>query len=101
MKAVKEIKEGILVDIEISPKSDKFEFSEYNRWRKRIGIRIKSIPHKGKANREIIEEFSKITNSNVKIVSGTKSRQKTLKIYKITKRDFLNLLKNFNRIKRN
>ena len=93
MKAVKEIDEGILVDIEVSTKSNQFEIAGYNEWRERIEIRIKSPPLKGKANKEIINEFSKLTKKDVEITSGHKSRQKTLKIFKISKEEFLDILR--------
>ncbi|NYB26614.1 MAG: YggU family protein [Methanobacteriaceae archaeon] len=92
MQAVKEIEEGVLVDIEVSPNSDKFSISGYNEWRDEIQLRIKSIPQKGKANKEIIKEFTKLTNSKVEIVSGLKSQHKTLKIYDLSKQEFLNIL---------
>lgn len=93
MKAITEVDEGILVQIEVSTKSSKFEIAGYNDWRERIEIRIKSPPLKGKANKEIINEFSKLTKKDVEITSGHKSKQKTLKIHEISKKDFLSLLK--------
>lgn len=96
MKAIKEIEDGILVDIEVSPNASKFEISGYNIWRERIEIRVKSIPQKGKANKEIIKEFSKLTKKDVEIISGLKSHHKTLKISKISFDDFLVLLDNLN-----
>ncbi len=92
MKAIKEIEDGILVDIEVSPNASKFEISGYNTWRERIEIRIKAIPQKGKANKEIIKEFSKLTKSKVEIISGLKSHQKTLKISKMSRDEFLNIM---------
>lgn len=92
MKAVKEIEEGVLVDIEVSPKSSKFKISGYNEWRDEIEVRVTSVPQKGKANKEIIKEFSKLTNSLVEITSGLKSQHKTLKIYNISKNEFLDIL---------
>lgn len=89
MKAIKEIEGGILVDIEVSPNASKFEISGYNIWRERIEIRIKAVPQKGKANKEIIKEFSKLTKNDVKIIAGLKSHQKTLKISKISIDEFL------------
>lgn len=99
MKAVKEVDEGILVDIEVSTKSNRFEVSGYNEWRERIEIKIKSLPLKGRANKEIISEFSKLTKKDVEIDSGHKSKQKTLKIYKISKDEFINIFKNNNLLK--
>jgi uncharacterized protein (TIGR00251 family) len=89
MKAIKEIEDGILVDIEVSPNASKFEITGYNTWRERIEIRIKAVPQKGKANKEIIKEFSKLTKNDVEIISGLKSHQKTLKISKISIDEFL------------
>lgn len=92
MKAIKVVNDGILVDIEVSTKSDKFEIAGYNGWRERIEVRIKSPPLKGKANKEIINAFSKLTKKDVEITSGHRSRQKTLKIYGISKEGFLDIL---------
>jgi len=92
MKGVNDVLDGVLIDIEVSPKSKSFEIVEYNDWRERIEIRIKSPPFKGKANKEIINEFSRITGNPVEIISGLKSRQKTLKIYNLSKSEFLNIM---------
>ncbi|MGB9979505.1 DUF167 family protein [Methanobacterium sp.] len=93
MKAITETNDGILVDIEVSPKSKKFEIIGYNKWREKIEIRIKSVPQKGKANKEIINEFSDLTGSQVEIVSGLKSHHKTLRFYNVSKLEFLDILK--------
>jgi uncharacterized protein len=95
MKAIQQIEEGILVNIEVSPKSPRFSISGYNEWRDEIEVRIKSIPQKGKANQELINEFSKLTKSDVEIISGQKSRHKTLKIYRISKKEFEEMVKTF------
>ena len=92
MKAVTAIQDGILVDIEVSTKSNRFEIAGYNEWRERIEIRIKSPPLKGKANKEIVDEFSKLTKNPVEIISGLKSRQKTLRIYNLSKSQFVDIL---------
>ncbi|MGB9936884.1 MAG: DUF167 family protein [Methanobacterium sp.] len=95
MKAVKEVDDGILVDIEVSTKSNKFEISGYNEWRERIEIRIKSPPLKGKANKEIIQYFSKLTKKHIELITGHKNQLKTLKIYNISKKEFLKILDTF------
>lgn len=92
MQAVKEIEEGVLVDVEVSPNSDKFIISGYDEWRNEIQVKIKSIPQKGKANREIIKEFTKLTGSHIEIASGHKSQHKTLKIFDLSKQSFLDIL---------
>ena len=93
MKALKTVDNDLLVDIEVSTRSNKFEIAGYNNWRDRIEIKIKSIPTKGKANKEIINEFSKITKRDVDITFGHKNKLKTLRIYGISKEEFLNIIK--------
>ena len=92
MKAVKIVDNGILIDIEVSTGSNKFEITGYDEWRDRIGIKIKSNPIKGKANKEIINEFSKLTKRHIEIISGQKSKKKTIKIEGISKKDFIDLI---------
>jgi uncharacterized protein (TIGR00251 family) len=92
MKAIKEMENGIILDIDVSPNASKFEITGYNSWRERIEIRIKSLPQKGKANKEIIKEVSNLTKTNVEIISGLKSHQKTLLIKEISKDEFLNII---------
>jgi uncharacterized protein (TIGR00251 family) len=93
MKAITKTRDGVLVDIEVSSKSDKFRISGYNEWRKAFEVKIKAVPEKGKANKEIINEFSRIIGCPVEILSGHKSHHKTLKIYGISENELLEILK--------
>lgn len=95
MKAIREQDEGIMVDIEVTPGSAQFTIKAYNPWRNRIEVKISAPPIKGKANQEIIKEFSHLTKREVILVTGQKSRQKTIKIFNITKKDFGKILKQF------
>lgn len=95
MKAIREQDEGIMVDIEVTPGSAQFAIKAYNPWRNRIEVKISSPPIKGKANHEIIKEFSNLTKKEVILVKGPGSRQKTIKIFDITKKDFEKILKQF------
>lgn len=57
------------------------DFIEINK--DEITIGITSEPQKGKANKELIEKISKyldVPKSNVKIVSGEKSRKKLVEV---------------------
>lgn len=48
-----------------------------------ITVGIKSEPQKGKANKELLEKISayfKVSKSNVRIVSGEKSRKKLVEV---------------------
>ena len=93
MDAVKNVDGGVLVCIDVSPNSKKFEISGYNEWRGEFEVKITTVPQKGKANKEIIQEFNKLTNSRVEIACGLKSRHKTLRIDGMSKQEFLNVIK--------
>ena len=57
------------------------DFIEINK--DEIAVGITSEPQKGKANKELIEKISKyfdVPKSNVKIVSGEKSRKKLVEV---------------------
>ena len=57
------------------------DFLEVNK--DEISIGIVSEPEKGKANKELIEKISKyfdVPKSNVRIVSGEKSRKKLVEV---------------------
>ena len=57
------------------------DFIEINK--DEISIGILSEPQKGKANKELIEKISKyfdVPKSNVRIVSGEKSRKKLVEV---------------------
>ena len=92
MEAMTTTTDGVLLDIDVSTKSDNFRITGYNNWRKSFEIKIKAVPQKGKANKEIISQFSKLTKRRVEITSGHKSHRKTLKIYGIGEEDLLKLI---------
>ncbi len=92
MNAITQIKDGVLLKIEVSPKSDKFMICGYNEWREGVEVKIKALPQKGKANKEIINEFTKIIKNPIEIISGHKSHHKTLKIYNINKEELTKIL---------
>jgi uncharacterized protein (TIGR00251 family) len=95
MNAITPTKDGLLLNIEVSAKSDKFKISGYNEWRNSVEVKIKAVPQKGKANKEIVNEFSRITKNPVEIVSGHKSHHKILKIYDMEENELRAILKSF------
>jgi len=93
VEAVRTTPDGITVQIEVSPNSGQFQITGYNQWRQTLEVKIKAPPTKGKANKEIMKEFSKLTGHHTEILSGHKSRQKTLKISGIGEKTFFDILK--------
>ena len=84
LNAISSLDNHVFIDIEVSPNSNKFQISGFNEWRNRFEIRIKQVPQKGKANKEIVKELSKIFNCDVSISKGEKSSQKTIVCYNVS-----------------
>jgi uncharacterized protein (TIGR00251 family) len=82
--SIKETAVGVLITIFVKPNSSKFaiEFDGDT-----IVVHATEEPEKGKVNKEIVKELSKIFHTNVKLISGATSRQKQLVIK--TKKDEL------------
>lgn len=94
LKALIKKEDGTIIKIEVVPNSSKTEFSEYNEWRECFSVKIKEQPQKGKSNKELIEYFSSIFLTNeILIISGHKSRQKSIYIKK-DKNEILKILEN-------
>jgi uncharacterized protein len=77
-----ETKDGIVVDIFVKPNSPKFEVKIEG---DEIIVRSTEEPEKGKVNKEIIKEFTKLFRVKVEIVSGLTSKQKKLFIEDLCK----------------
>ena len=72
--------ESTLVDIAVTSGARSTGVKGFDQWRGRILLDVKERPVKNRANREIVDFFSKLFNTDVRIVSGTKSREKTLQV---------------------
>ena len=92
LNAISSLDNNVFIDIEVSPNFNKFQISGFNEWRNRFEIRIKQVPQKGKANKEIVKELSKIFNCDVSISKGEKSSQKTIVCYNVSIDDILEKL---------
>jgi uncharacterized protein (TIGR00251 family) len=70
-----ETKDGTIISIFVKPNSPKFSVElEGNE----IIVHCTEEPLKGKVNKEIIKEFTKLLHAKVELVSGSTSRQKQL-----------------------
>ena len=92
LNAISSADNNVFVYIEVSPNSNKFQISGFNEGRNRFEISIKQVPQKGKANKEIVKELSKIFNCDVSISKGEKSSQKTIVCYNVSIDDILDKL---------
>ena len=73
--SITETKDGVIITIFVKPNSPKFSI-ELNG--DEIVVHCTEEPVKGKVNKEIIKEFSKLLHAQVELASGATSRQKQL-----------------------
>ena len=87
--SIKESKDGTLITIFVKPNSPKFsiELDE------EIVVHATEEPEKGKVNKEILKEFSKLLQAKVELASGAMSRQKQLLVAGISKSQVEQFLK--------
>lgn len=75
---LKETKDGLIVNIKISPNSKKNEIVRVKEYTK---IKITAQPIDGKANKALVEFLSKnfkIPKTSIKILKGETSKEKTI-----------------------
>jgi uncharacterized protein (TIGR00251 family) len=86
--AIKTSKQGILLCLHVVAGSSQVTFpAGYNQWRKCIEIKVRSEAKDNRANNEVIETvagFFRVPIKEVILVSGQKSREKTVCINKIS-----------------
>ena len=75
--SISETKDGVIVTIFVKPNSPKFSVEIEG---DEIIVHSTEEPIKGKVNKEIIKEFTKLLQNQVEIVSGATSKQKRLLI---------------------
>jgi uncharacterized protein (TIGR00251 family) len=94
-KAIREIHEGILIDLEVTAGSVENRITGYNRWRDRITVQIKANARKGKANKELLKLMANLLGTkmdNIRIVAGIHSELKTLEIIGFNKDQIKSIL---------
>ncbi|MCW4029963.1 MAG: DUF167 family protein [Candidatus Bathyarchaeota archaeon] len=75
--SIKETQEGVLLTIYVKPNSPKFKLERDG---DEFVVYATEEPQKGKVNKEILKETSKLLGTAVELVSGATSRQKVLLI---------------------
>jgi uncharacterized protein (TIGR00251 family) len=85
-----ETKDGTIIEIYVKPNSAKFEVTVED---DEVVVRSTEEPEKGKVNKQIIKELTKLFHTNVELVSGATSRQKRLVIKGIEKKELEILLR--------
>jgi uncharacterized protein (TIGR00251 family) len=86
---ITETKEGILLTVFVKPKSSKFKI-ELDA--DEIVVYATEEPVKGKVNKEIIKELTKLFHAKVELVSGGTSKEKKLLVSSMGKEEIERLL---------
>jgi len=84
-----ETKDGTVIGVLVKPNSQKFEVTVED---DEIVVRCTEEPVKGKVNKELINELTKLFHTKVELVSGATSKQKKLLIKGAEKNEVEQLL---------
>jgi uncharacterized protein len=87
--SLKETKEGIVLSIFVKPNSPKFKIDLDGG---EVVVYATEEPEKGKVNKEIIKELTKLFHAQVALVSGFTSKQKQFIIKGTTKQQLEKIL---------
>jgi uncharacterized protein (TIGR00251 family) len=80
--SIKETKKGAIIEFLVKPKAKKFEITVDDT---KIVVSCKEQPVRGKVNKELAKEFSKLFHAKVELVSGSSSKRKRLLIVGVDK----------------
>lgn len=93
--AVRQVEDGVILELDISAGAKETAVQGYNPWRKRIEMRLSERAQKGKANAELISFLSQLFNvhsRNIQIISGSTNSKKSVKIIQVQAGDILKIL---------
>ena len=74
-------KEGTEIDLLVSPNSGRSEIVGLDQWRKRLTVKLRSLPEKGEANAELEKLLTDKLGSDVKVIRGHTARMKTALVH--------------------
>jgi hypothetical protein len=97
MLYIQEDKNGVIFKVWISFKAKKNQLSGL--WADALHVKVAALPVEGKANEtccSFLAQELRISKSAVKIIKGTRSREKLIKITGVNQQQILDLLINKN-----
>ena len=93
--AVRQTRDGVVLDLEISPGAKETAVRGYNPWRRRLEVRLSEKAEKGRANDQLVSFLSGlfgVNSINVQIITGLASSKKSVKIIGAKTEDILKVL---------
>ena len=88
---VVETKDGVVVEVYVKPRAGDFKIKIEG---DTIVVSCREEPLRGRVNKELVKEFSKLFHRRIELVSGFTSKQKRLLIREITKDEVQRVLLN-------
>lgn len=76
-----ETSDGVVLSLQVKPNSKQFKIIADS---DKLVIYCREVPVKGKVNRELMKELSRVFNTKIEILSGFTSRQKKILIRNIS-----------------
>ena len=86
---ITEVKEGLILELYVKPNSKEFKIVVDG---DEIVVFCREMPTKGKVNKELTKEFSKLFHNKVELVSGFTSKQKKLLVRGVGKDELEHVL---------
>ncbi|MCW4001267.1 MAG: DUF167 family protein [Candidatus Bathyarchaeota archaeon] len=87
--SIKETKDGVLLSIYVKPNSPKFKIEVDGG---EVVVYATEEPERGKVNKEIIKELTKLLHAQIELVSGATSKEKKLLVRGLGEEEIRRLL---------
>jgi len=95
--AIRPASDGTVIDIEASPGAKETKVpAGYNEWRKRLLVKLRAPPERGRANGELIDALARLFNVSaacIEITSGAADSKKSIKVRGMAREDVVNALR--------
>jgi uncharacterized protein (TIGR00251 family) len=95
--AIRPASDGAIIDIEASPGAKETKVpAGYNQWRKRLLVKLKAPPERGRANVELIDALARLLNVpsvRIEITSGATDSRKSVKVRGMAREDIVKVLR--------
>lgn len=86
---LQETNTGTILEVYVKPNAKEFRIDIDG---DELVVSCRAIPAKGKVNKELLKQFSRIFNKNVELVSGFTSRQKKFLVYDVEAQEINKIL---------
>ena len=86
---LQETAQGVVLDVHVKPKSKKFRVEVDG---EEVVVSCREAPVKGKVNKELLKQFSRLFGRKIELVSGFTSRQKRFLVNDINAEDVTRIL---------